>query len=285
MAQRVVESGQIRLWSEELGDPAAAPIFLIMGANASAMGWPDEFVELLLAGGYRVIRYDHRDTGKSTMVPAEEATYDFSDLTQDALAVLDAYGVESAHVVGASMGGLIGQLLAVDHAERVRSLTLMITGALDMGTTDTEQPDQGERISRMIALAEPGADEASELDRRVALWRELHGDVLPFDAAEYRRLEERAIAHAGTFLPATGHVRLGATPLPRGADDLRKAETPALVLQGSEDPFYPLGFGRHLAALLPDVRLVELDGMGHCLPAALHTVLADAILDHVRSRS
>ncbi|WP_245848751.1 alpha/beta fold hydrolase [Lentzea kentuckyensis] len=279
MAERVVEAGPVRLWSEDLGDPAAVPIFLIMGANASAMGWPAEFVELLVSGGYRVIRYDHRDTGKSTTVP--DATYDFADLTRDALAVLDVHGVDKAHVVGLSMGGLIGQLLAVDHPERLRSLTLALTGALDMGTTDETQPDNGERISRMIALAEPGADVESEVERRVALWRELHGDKLPFDAAEYRRLEERVIAHAGTFLPATGHVRLGATPLPRGADDLRKAETPTLVLQGSEDPFYPLGFGRHLAGLLPDARLLELDGMGHCLPAAMHAVLADAILDHV----
>ena len=280
MAERVVETGQVELWSEDLGDPAAPPIFLIMGANASAMGWPDEFVALLVDGGYRVIRYDHRDTGKSTTVP--DATYDFADLTRDALAVLDAHGVDKAHVVGVSMGGLIGQLLAVDHPERLRSLTLALTGALDMGTTDETQPDHGERISRMIALAEPGADVESELERRVALWRELHGDRLPFDAAEYRRLEERAIAHAGTFVPATGHVRLGAAALPRGADDLRKAETPTLVLQGSEDPFYPLGFGRHLAGLLPDARLLELDGMGHSIPAAMHAVLTDAILDHVR---
>jgi pimeloyl-ACP methyl ester carboxylesterase len=279
MAPRIVEAGQVRLWSEDLGDPEGAPIFLIMGANASAMGWPDEFVGLLLDGGHRVIRYDHRDTGQSTTLA--DATYDFTDLTDDAVAVLDAHGVESAHVVGVSMGGLIGQLLAVDHAERLRSLTLALTGALDMGSTE-EAPDHGERISRMIALAEPGADEESELDRRVALWRELHGDVLPFDAAEYRRLEERAIAHAGTFLPATGHVRLGASALPRGADDLRKVDTPTLILQGSEDPFYPLGFGRHLAGLLPDARLLELDGLGHSLPAAMHAVLADAILEHIR---
>jgi pimeloyl-ACP methyl ester carboxylesterase len=282
VASRVVEAGRVRLWSEDLGDPAASPILLIMGANASAMGWPDEFVGLLLDGGYRVIRYDHRDTGKSTMVPAAEATYDFEDLTQDALAVLNAHGVDNAHVVGVSMGGLIGQLLAVDHAERLRSLTLALTGALDMGTTDEAQPDQGERLSRMIALAEPGADMESELKRRVALWRELHGDVLAFDEAEYRRLEERAIAHAGTFLPATGHVRLGSASLPRGAEDLRKADTPALVLQGSEDPFYPPGFGRHLVSLLPNARLLEFEGMGHSLPAAMRTVLADAILEHIR---
>jgi pimeloyl-ACP methyl ester carboxylesterase len=279
VAERVIETGQVRLWSEDLGDPAASPILLIMGANASAMGWPDEFVELLLGGGYRVIRYDHRDTGRSTTVP--DATYEFAELTDDAVAVLDAHGVESAHVVGVSMGGLIGQLLAVDHAERLRSLTLALTGALDMGSTE-EAPDHGERISRMIALAEPGADEESELDRRVALWRELHGAVLPFDAADYRRLEERAIAHAGTFLPATGHVRLGASTFPRDADDLRKVETPTLILQGSEDPFYPPGFGRHLADLLPDARLQVFDGLGHGIPAAMHAVLAEAILDHLR---
>lgn len=279
MAPRIIEAGQVRLWSEDLGAPDGAPIFLIMGANASAMGWPDEFVGLLLDAGHRVIRYDHRDTGRSTTLP--DATYDFTDLTNDAVAVLDAHGVESAHVVGVSMGGLIGQLLAVDHAERLRSLTLALTGALDMGSTE-EAPDQAERISQMIALAEPGADQESELVRRVALWQVLHGAKLPFDAAEYRRLEERAIAHAGTFVPATGHVRLGAATLPRGADDLRKVETPTLILQGGEDPFYPLGFGRHLAGLLPNARLREFEGLGHSLPAAMHSVLAEAILEHVR---
>ncbi|CCH32157.1 alpha/beta hydrolase [Actinosynnema sp. NPDC047251] len=180
------------------------------------------------------------------------------------------------------MGGLIGQLPAVDHADRLRSVTLTHTGALDMGTTGEAPALEGERLERLIALAVPGADEESELARRVALWREMHGDVLPFDEAEYRRLEERAVAHAGTFAPSTAHIRLGAEPLPRGADDLRRATTPTLVVQGGLDPFYPPGFGRHLAALLPDATLLEIPGMGHALPAAVHHTIADAILDHIR---
>ncbi|WP_158845541.1 alpha/beta fold hydrolase [Saccharothrix deserti] len=281
MAERVVQVADIRLWSEELGDPAAPPVLLVMGANASAMGWPDEFVALLARGGYRVIWYDHRDTGRSTAVPAVEADYDMGDLARDAVAVLDAHGVDRAHVVGLSMGGLIGQLLAIDHADRLRSLTLALTGALDMGTTDQARPTDGDRLERTIALAEPRDDEESELDRRVALWRELHGDVLPFDPAEYRRLEERVIAHAGTFTPPTGHVRLASVPLPHGADELREATTPTLVVQGTEDPFYPPGFGRHLAGLLPNAQLLEIPGLGHALPAAVHQTVADAILRHI----
>lgn len=286
MAERIVQAGDIQLWSEELGDPGDPPMLLVMGANASAMGWPDEFVDLLVRGGYRVIRYDHRDTGRSTVVPAGEATYDMGDLTRDAVAVLDAHGVDAAHVVGLSMGGLIGQLLAVDHADRLRSLTLVVTGALDMGTTDEQpRPDLAARLEELIALAEPGADEESEVERRVELWRLLHGDVLPFDPAEYRRLERRAIAHAGTFVPAPGHVRLGSVPLPRGADDLRGVTTPTLVVQGGEDPFYPPGFGRHLVDLLPGARLLEVGGLGHCLPAAVHRVVAEAVLQHARRHS
>ncbi|MFE2754755.1 alpha/beta fold hydrolase [Actinosynnema sp. NPDC059335] len=281
MAERVVEAGDVRLWSEDLGDPAGTPLLLVMGANASSAGWPDGFVELLVRGGCRVVRYDHRDTGKSTTRPAEGAGYDVGDLARDAVAVLDAHGVDRAHVVGVSLGGLIGQLLAIDHADRLRSLTLALTGALDMGSTG-EARDQGERLERMIALAEPGADEETELERRVALWRVLHGDVLPFDADEYRALERRAIAHAGTFLPATGHVRLASVPLPHGGDALREVRTPTLVVQGTEDPFFPPGFGRHLADVLPDARLLEVPGLGHALPSAVHGVVADAILDHVR---
>ncbi|WP_367128468.1 alpha/beta fold hydrolase [Saccharothrix sp. HUAS TT1] len=279
MAERVVRVADVQLWSEDLGDPEGTPVLLVMGANTSATGWPDGFVDLLLRGGCRVVRYDHRDTGRSS---AAEPTYDLGDLARDAVAVLDAHGVERAHVVGLSMGGLIGQLLAVDHADRLRSLTLALTGALDMGSDGEDRPADGERLERVIALAEPGADVEAELDRRVALWRELHGDALPFDAAEYRRLEERAIAHAGTFAPATAHVRLGSTPLPRGADDLRGATTPTLVVQGAEDPFYPPGFGRHLAGLLPDARLLVVPDLGHGLPAAVHRLVAEAVLDHVR---
>ena len=277
-----MRAGTVRLWSEDRGEPGAAPVLLVMGAGAAAPGWPDEFVELLVEGGCRVIRYDHRDTGRSTAVPAAEADYDLGDLARDAVAVLDAHGVDRAHVVGMSMGGLIGQLLAVDHADRLRSLTLTHTGALDMGTTD-ENPAVGpERLTRVIALAEPGATEEAELERRVALWRELHGDALPFDPAEYLRLERRVIAHAGTFLPSTGHIRLASTPLPRGADDLRTAATPTLVVQGGQDPFFPLGHGRHLAGLLPDARLLEIPELGHALPAVVHRRVADAILDHLR---
>ncbi|MFT7837991.1 alpha/beta fold hydrolase [Saccharothrix sp. BKS2] len=283
MAERVVRAGDVRLWSEDLGDPADPPLLLVMGANASAAVWPDAFVELLVRGGCRVVRYDHRDTGRSTAVPAGEADYDLGDLTRDAVAVLDAHDIGRAHVVGLSMGGLIGQLLAVDHPDRLRTLTLALTGALDMGSTEEPRSDQGERLERLIALTGPGADEEAELTRRVALWRELHGDVLPFDAAEYRRLEEGVIAHAGTSTPSTGHVRLGAVAVPRGGDDLRRVTTPTLVVQGTEDPFYPPGFGRHLAGLLPDARLLEVPGLGHSLPAAVHRLVADEVLAHVRS--
>ncbi|WP_309113065.1 alpha/beta fold hydrolase [Saccharothrix sp.] len=279
VVERVARSGSVVLWSEALGEPGGVPVLLVMGANAPAHGWPDEFVALLVEGGCRVVRYDHRDTGRSTRVP--DGDYGMGDLAEDAVEVLDAHGIEQAHVVGMSMGGIIAQLLAVDHADRVRTLTLMHTGALDMGSTEDVVPLEGARLERMIALAVPGEDLESELARRVELWRELHGDGLPFDAAEYRRLEERAVAHAGTFEPSTAHVRLGGEPLPRGADDLRRVSVPALVVQGELDPFYPPGMGRHLAALL-GARLLEVPGMGHALPAAVHRTVADAILEHIR---
>ncbi|WNG45948.1 alpha/beta fold hydrolase [Archangium minus] len=292
MAERKVVSGEVELWSEDFGDPRDPALLLIMGANASGVTWPEEFISLLVAGGHRVIRYDHRDTGRSTYRDFTRYPYSVTDLARDAVSVLDGHGVQRAHVVGLSMGGTLGQVLALDHRERLLTLTVMLTAALGVDFVgNMERASKGQptldglptpdpRVLAVLARrSEPVRDRASELDRRVAEWRALSGDKLPFDASEFRRYEERVIDHAGSLVQPSAHALATPVPLVRGAE-LRGITTPTLVIQGGQDPLNPPPHGLHLAQSIPGARLVELPNMGHALPSAIHQPLADAILEH-----
>jgi 10-carbomethoxy-13-deoxycarminomycin esterase/esterase len=295
MTEKIIRIGDVQLWTESLGNPEHSPVLLIMGANASAMYWPDEFVALLIAGKRRVIRYDHRDTGRSTARSFAKHPYSIADLANDAVAVLDGYGIERAHVVGLSMGGTIGQVLAVDHRERLLSLTVMITAALDVDfVRNSVRALNGERsidglptpdpsiLQFFARRSEPGSDKcdkAAEIAFRLQTWRALSGDQLPFVEDDFRRWEERAIAHAGTHVLPRVHAFVAPFPTARGAE-LKGITTPTLVIQGSADPLNPPPHGRHLADAIPSARFAEIPGMGHALITGVHQVIADLILDH-----
>ncbi|RCV47304.1 alpha/beta fold hydrolase, partial [Marinitenerispora sediminis] len=205
----IVPSGDVKLWSQATGDPRHPALLLIMGGNLSAMGWPRELVDMLADAGLHVIRYDHRDTGRSTHRDFTRHPYGFDDMAADATAVLDAWGIEHAHVAGLSMGATIAQLLALDHPRRLRTLTLLLGGALDVdfdanierALTGQPSPDglplPTRRFLDTLTLA-PAADPDAALDRRITKWRLLAGDELPFDPDEIRRWEQADIDHAGT---------------------------------------------------------------------------------------
>lgn len=252
-----------------------------MGANASGVGWPEDLVHRL-AARHRVILYDHRDTGRSTWAYAEHP-YAVRDLAEDAITVLDALGIDRAHVVGMSMGGTLVQLLLLDHPDRLRSATLVATSALDAGLDDpaghSELPGPDPRLLELWShLADPRTPE-EELAWRVEHWRILHGDALPFDADEFRRLEERIIAHAGTAANPAAHALADQAGLDRGAE-LAEVRTPVLVIEAPEDPINPPPHAQHLAAAIGSAELVRIPGLGHALPTALLAPLTDAILAH-----
>ncbi|MEW2353527.1 alpha/beta hydrolase [Spirillospora sp. NPDC029432] len=295
MTERTVAANDVELWSEGFGDPRNPSILLIMGGNLSAMGWPAEFVELLAAGGYHVIRYDHRDTGRSTWRDFSEHPYDFDDLAADAVAVLDGWEIEAAHIVGLSMGTTIAQVMALDHPKRLRSMSVMLGGALDIDfDTNLERAMAGEAslegyplprqvfLDMLQMMSRPAEGREAVLDQRVTKWQMLFGDELPFDRAEYRRWEERAIEHAGSLAEPTAHYTVSLPPTSRGAE-LAGVTVPTLVIQAMNDPIAPPPHGRHLADLIPGARLVEIPGMGHALPGSVHEPLSRAILAHVRS--
>ncbi|MFJ9082463.1 alpha/beta fold hydrolase [Streptomyces sp. NPDC102384] len=276
----------VRLWTEDRGATDASPMLLIMGAQAPGPGWPDELVDML-ASRHRVIRYDHRDTGRSTWA-FDQRPYPLSQLAEDALTVLDGLGVERAHIVGMSLGGMLAQLLIADHPDRLLSATLIGTSALS--TVPYIQPD-GTRIppEELPGIA-PGLLEMwsrpvvdlgleAELERRVEHWRILGGDQLPFDAEHARALERRVIEHTGHYATSTAHARADASDLDR-TEQLAGATVPTLVTSAPAEPVSPPPHPHHLAQAIQGARVIEIPGMGHALPPEVHTPLVAAILDH-----
>ncbi|MFE6165545.1 alpha/beta fold hydrolase [Streptomyces sp. NPDC056486] len=289
--QEYVEAAPgIRLWTERRGAPDAPALLLVMGAQASGLGWPDTFVDAL-AAQYQVIRYDHRDTGRSTST-FDQHPYPITDLAQDAVAVLDGLGVERAHLVGMSLGGMLTQLVLADHPERVLSATLIGTCALS--DTSYETPDGVEvPVGELPGIApevlevwsRPFDDKGpeAELDRRVEHWRVLSGGQLPFEAPYFRDLERRIIEHTGTHIASTAHARADDSHMLR-TDELAGTKVPTLVISAPAEPVFPPPHPHHLAQVIGGgARVVEIAGMGHALPPAVQAPLAEAILGHANS--
>ncbi len=252
-----------------------------MGANASGVAWPESLVARL-ARQHWVVRYDHRDTGRSTRA-FDSRPYAVRDLAEDAVRVLDAMGIDQAHVVGMSLGGTLVQLLLLDYPHRLRSATMFATCALGVGLSDPT--GQGSNAlpgpdPRLLAMWQHLADERdrdAEIAWGIEHWRLLNGAVLPFDTEEFRELEERVIAHSGTWQNPAAHARADPWGLDRAAE-LAHVQVPAQVIEAPEDPINPPPHAAHLAAMLGAARLTTIAGMGHALNSAIIEHLAEAIL-------
>ncbi|MEU4353327.1 alpha/beta fold hydrolase [Streptomyces virginiae] len=294
MAERIVTSMDVQLWSEDFGDPADPTVLLVTGGNLTAMSWPAEFVERLVADGLHVIRYDHWGVGRSTGWDPAERPYSYLRLAADAVAVLDGWDVERAHFVGMSMGTVLCQLVALDHPGRMLSMSMMLGGALDVdfpgnirrafaGEPSADGlPLPQERFLEALAVMNEEVDgPEAELERRVRRWKLFSGDEAAFDEADFRRWEQQAIDHSGALTEPQVHYAVQPPPRER-APELRDVRVPTLVIQAMQDPIAPPPHGRHLAGLIPGAELVEIEGMGHALPRSVHRPLAEAVLRHVR---
>ncbi|MEV4727570.1 alpha/beta fold hydrolase [Micromonospora humida] len=276
--ENVVRRGHLRLWTERFGQPDDPTVLLVMGTSTQGIGWPDELVEALVDSGRQVIRFDHRDTGRSDSVDFTTHPYTLADLATDAVAVLDAYGVATAHIVGTSLGAAIGQWLAVHRAARVRTLTAMASSPMGNNpgpawaralagrpAAQGELPPPTARFldHLMDAARAPRATAQQRVDADVQTWRMLNGDVLPFDEPAARRFVEHCHDRAGNLAAAANHDLAG-----RRWDDDRRASlsgitAATLVLHGSDDPLFPPAHGEALAAQIPTARLEIVPGMGH----------------------
>ena len=290
MSGQIIDSGDVHLWAEQTGAFDDEAVLLIAGANASAMMWPDDLISLLRDAGYRIIRYDHRDTGQSAQIDFDQNPYSIEDMADDAVKVLDGLGIDQAHVVGLSLGGTIGQVLALDHPQRLLSLTVMGSAALDVDFAGNWvralQGEEGRAGSLPMpnhevvsAFEAPLDDREAELDRRVEQWRLLSGDKLPFDADDYRQREIADMRHSGRVAAPMAHALARPVSLERGRE-LVSVAMPTLVVQGHEDPLNPPPHGRHLAALIPNARLLELECVGHSLPREAFTDITAALTAH-----
>ena len=277
MADRIIEANGVRLCAEAFGDTAHPAILLIMGIGSSMLWWEEDFCRMLARGGRYVIRYDHRDTGRSVTCEPGRPEYTGADLTTDAVGVLDGFGISAAHLVGVSAGGGIAQEVALDAADRVLSLTLISTSPATAG--DRDLPPPSAQFSRFVATA--AADWSSRdsvIDYLVEYARILAGGRRAFDAARVRQLVRRDVERARDAAAAQNHDLMShgeGSPKP-----LSSIAAPTLVVHGDADPMFPREHGARLAAEIPHARLLTLEGAGHGVHRDDWETIVAAILEH-----
>jgi pimeloyl-ACP methyl ester carboxylesterase len=276
----IVRANGVDLCVGTFGDRRDPPILLIMGSNASMDWWEDEFCERLAAGSRFVIRYDHRDTGQSVSYPPGAPVYTFRDLVADAVGLLDTFGITSAHIVGMSMGGAISQLMALDHPDRVASLTLIATSPARPGPDDPDLPAMSDETRAEFSVAEADwYDRTAVTDYLVHLARVSAGRSRPFDEAAFRDVADRAFDRTINIASSmTNHNAIDGGN--RWRERLGGLSVPTLVIHGTEDPVLPYGNGVALAHDIPGTKLLPLEHTGHELPRAVWDVVVPAILEH-----
>ncbi|MCU0271144.1 MAG: alpha/beta fold hydrolase [Acidimicrobiales bacterium] len=259
----------VELEYECLGDPADPTLLLVNGLGAQLVSWEDEFLHGLLDRGFRVVRFDNRDAGRSTWFDGRDDSYALADMAADAAGLLDALEVPAAHVFGTSMGGMIAQQLCIDHPERVRSLTSVMSTT---GDPDVGQPAPG--VLEQLVQPVPRAREAY-LDRTVAAAR---GYCSPewFDAdrarARFAREYDRAFHPEGTVRQFLAIATSGSR-----SDALRAVRVPTLVIHGDADALVDVSGGRRTAEVVPGAELMVCEGMGHDLPTVLWGRIIEAV--------
>jgi pimeloyl-ACP methyl ester carboxylesterase len=280
VVERMIEANGVALCTEPFGDAADPAILLIMGIGGSMLWWEAGFCRMLADGGLFVIRYDHRDTGRSVTYEPGRPDYNGADLVADAAGVLDAYGLPAAHIVGVSAGGAFAQLLALSFADRVRSLVLVSSSPATPG--DRGLPPPTEEFGRFVATAEVDwSDPESVIEYLVGYSRVLNGGQRPFDEAASREFVRRDVERARNVAALQNHDTIAGDD--RSPEPLSSTKVPTLVIHGTADPMFPLEHGEALAEEIPGATLLPLQGAGHGVDRSDWDTIVPAILEHTRS--
>jgi pimeloyl-ACP methyl ester carboxylesterase len=278
VTQRAAVNG-IEIAYESFGSPAGRPLLLIMGLGAQLIHWDDDFCELLAEQGHHVVRFDNRDTGLSTHlhdlgVPEVGASspYLLDDMADDSAALMDVLGWPAAHVVGASMGGMIAQALAIRHPERVLTLTSIMSTPSPAAAPPTE-------AATAVLFAKPPTGRDEVIAQALRTWAVIGSPGFEMDGERIGRLA--GLAFDRSHDPA-GTARQLAAILASGdrAPLLTELNVPALVIHGEADQLVPLSGGQATASAIPGARLVTYPGMGHDLPRPLWPQITTEITKH-----
>ena len=313
-----VEANNINIWYEEFGDTNKETILLIMGANANCLFWDQAFIDQLVGNDYHVVRFDNRDVGKSTWFGKEptfnkfikilpnfllkmivnsifglavddkgrfkfsESTptqYNLLDMAQDAVSLMDVLKIKKAHIIGASMGGMITQIIALDYPERVLSITpIMTSPGIQNESLSGPTEELLEAMKKSFVFNLKGRVE----DGVVEIYRQLTGTRFPFNEDEFREKLKPIIAHGNNPFALHG-AAVGASP--DRTSRLNEIKVPALIIHGTEDAILPLDHGVAVADGIKDSKRMIMEGVGHEIPEELLPEIVSKIVENIKRAS
>jgi pimeloyl-ACP methyl ester carboxylesterase len=289
VSEQFADLGDISLCYETFGDPSDPTILLIMGLATQMIAWRDDFCRELADNGFHVVRFDNRDCGRSTHMKAKPpsigqllrrdkraVSYTLADMAADATGLLDHLGVERAHIVGASMGGMIAQTLAIKHPERVISLTSI------MSNTGARLTGQPALVAYPVLLKTAPNDRERFTDHIAKLYATIGSPGFERDDEDIRDLARRS--YDRSYSPASSGRQLAAiVSSPPRADDLKRLSVPTLVIHGTKDKLIRPSGGRATARAIPGAKLLKIEGMGHDLPRGAWPQIIAAIAQTARA--
>ena len=288
--ERLAPANGIELAYQEVGDPDGEPLLLIMGLATQMLAWDEELCTMLAERGFRVVRFDNRDIGRSTKIDSagvpkrtdmllgrrRTAPYLLHDMAADTTGLMDHLEIESAHLVGASMGGMIAQTVAIEYPRRVRSLVSM------MSSTGNRWVGLPAWKAFGTLFARPGAGRDAAIEQTVRTFKTIGSPAYPMDEARFRELAAASYdrSHNRAGVARQLHAITSSGDRSR---KLRRVTAPTVVIHGSDDPLIRPAGGKSVAKAIPSARLVMVPGMGHDLPPEVWPVIAGEITANARA--
>lgn len=287
--ERITQANNIEICYDTFGEDTDPAFLLIMGLGGQMVAWEEDFCQEIASHGYFVIRFDNRDVGLSTKfeetsVPdvialmqgeSVEVPYKLIDMAKDTIGLLDVLKINKAHLCGASMGGMIAQIIAIEFPERVLSLISI------MSTTSNPDLPPSTTEATTVLMTPPEPEREAHIEQGVEMWRILDGGILPFDEEFIRNRVARA--YDRSFYPM-GTIRQLAAIISSGSrkEALKSINIPSLVIHGDADPLVPIEGGQDTVDSIQGAKFVRINGMGHNITPNLSPQIISEILNHTR---